>query len=96
VERSGRYKGHGWRRLMLSSGLWHYKPGVTGARIVAPDGRSCYVKVPQLLGTSWDTWERGQWKRTSDGMITPSDVRRYIEVSVSTPSDVSPSGRKAP
>lgn len=32
----------------------------------------------KLLGVTPDVFERGQWKKTSDGMITPRAIRDFI------------------
>jgi hypothetical protein len=45
----------------------------------ATTGRRIVVSYQDLTGRSIDSIERGQWKKTSDGMVTPADVRAYIE-----------------
>jgi hypothetical protein len=37
------------------------------------------VKLSAITGTTPDTIERGRWKKSSDGMVLPSQIRRYIE-----------------
>ena len=68
------------RKLQLESGCWRYCIGRSNAVLFPPDGsRKLVVPLNTLTGRSWHILERGQWKKTSDGMIGPGDVRRYLE-----------------
>lgn len=33
----------------------------------------------EVTGRSWDIIERGQWKKTTDGMVKPSDCKAFLE-----------------
>ncbi len=57
---------------------WRYQLGRGNAVIVLPDGKKVIVGYARLTDRSPDTIERGQYKGTSDGMVTPEHVRRYI------------------
>lgn len=67
------------RKLELASGTWRYKVGVSGAQIRGPGGESLNVSAHDLNGRTPGNLERGRDKKTTDGMVTPGDVRRYIE-----------------
>ena len=67
------------RKLELPSGTWHYKIGVSSAQIRGPNGEDANVGAHEINGRTPDTLERGRHKKTTDGMVTPGDVRRYIE-----------------
>ena len=66
------------RKINVDGAVWEYRIGKGAAVLVAPDGKKAVVGLDKLTGRSWDTLERGQWKRTSDGMVTPKDVAAYI------------------
>jgi hypothetical protein len=68
-----------FRRLVLPSGEWGWFHGRSHSVLRAPDGKRTVVDDSTLTGRSWNTLERGHWKRTSDGTISPSDVKAYIE-----------------
>lgn len=37
------------------------------------------VSISDVTGRTLDAVERGRWKKTSDGMVTPRQVAKYIE-----------------
>lgn len=57
---------------------WEVTIGKSNTKIRSPKNKSTIVDHSKLTGKPWSTIERGQWKRTSDGMITPKDVETYI------------------
>ncbi len=72
------------RRLVLGAETFYYQ--VTQGHVtlfLASKGPSIawdkWVLSPvEVTGRSWNVLERGQWKKTSDGMITPADLRRFL------------------
>lgn len=68
----------GSKKLTLNSGEWVYFVGC-GRVEIRNETTKVLVDSHVILGVTQDVFERGQWKRTSDGMIKPSDVKRYIE-----------------
>lgn len=58
--------------------VWLYRLGRGNAVITSPQGKKTRVRYETLTGRSPNTLERGQWKKTSDGMICPSHVKSYI------------------
>lgn len=76
----------GVRRLVLASGTWHFRVTGQSAILFSPERDrkgdpydKWVVDLSTLTGRDWNTLERGQWKRTSDGMVTPGVVREFIE-----------------
>lgn len=67
------------RKLELASGTWHYKIGLCAAQIRGPGGETVNVGAHEINGRTPDNLERGRHKKTTDGMVTPGDVRRHIE-----------------
>lgn len=66
------------RRLYIHGRPWWYKVGRTYAVIWNPVGRKHAVELDALRGLTHDLIDRGRWKKTTDGMIRPSHVERYI------------------
>jgi hypothetical protein len=73
-----RRKMKGEREARVGDETWGFRMGRQNVVIVTPDGRKSFVDFVTLTGRSWGTLERGQWKGTSDGMVTPEHVKRYI------------------
>lgn len=44
----------------------------------SPRGKKTRTLISKVLGRSHEEIERGQHKRTSDGMLKPEQVREYI------------------
>lgn len=70
------------RKIALASGEWSYVIGTCNVRIEAPNGKVTVERVWNVKGVTPDVLERGRWKKTSDGKVTPADVRRYIETNI--------------
>ncbi len=68
-----------WRKIHLDNEVWEYQIGRTNVVIKSPASKKIVVGFCKLTGRSWDIIERGQWKKTTDGMVTPKDVRIYIQ-----------------
>lgn len=59
---------------------WNYKIGRGNIVISNPiTTKKHLVGLSTLTGRASDVVERGRWKKTSDGMIKPSDVKKFIE-----------------
>lgn len=67
-----------YRKLIVDGEAWSYYVGGTYTVLRAPDGKKKVVSSSTVTGRSPDTFDRGQWKKTSDGMVRPSDVVAYI------------------
>ena len=74
-----RFKKRG-RTILVGEVIWRFKVGKQSVIAYSEHGERlcehCYV----LKGLhSPDIYDRGQWKKTSDGMITPKDVHTWIK-----------------
>ena len=67
------------RKLKLPNGEYEYYIGSGSAVIKAPSGIKKVVSLSDIKGLTPDDIERGRWKKNSDGMIRPGEVRKYIE-----------------
>ena len=68
----------GERTVTVDGKTWGYRVGVGNTVIVAPDGKKTIVKNHVLAGTTPSMFERGQYKHTRDGMVTPGHLYGYI------------------
>ena len=68
-----------YRTMVVNGETWRYRIGKNYCNICAPNGKSFSVDLSRLTGRDWDTLERGQYKRTQDGMVYPSHIRDYID-----------------
>lgn len=66
------------RRIHIEGRVWEYSIGRGSAVIKSPDGKRSDVRLAAIKGGTPNDFERGQWKRTSDGMVTPSEVKVWI------------------
>jgi len=68
------------RKLHIGNEVWTYKMGHRHVVIRHPDGlKSSIANKSQVTGLSWDTIERGEWKRTSDAHVYPRQIKKWIE-----------------
>ncbi len=64
----------GWRTIEVGGRSWRYRFGRGNVVIRSADGKSTVVRYEDLTGRSNDVIERGQWKKTIDGMVKPGHV----------------------
>lgn len=74
----------GDRTLRIGAEVFKFRIGKKHVVIKPPEGYlqkgdRMVVDFSTLTGEPWHVIERGQSKRTSDGMITPGKIRAYIE-----------------
>ena len=68
------------RHLEAAGRTWGYVVGSWSVRITSPrTGKSVVVDVAAITGRSPSDFERGRYKRTSDGMVKPGHIKGYIE-----------------
>jgi hypothetical protein len=68
----------GARALDVDGQQWWFRVGHGAIEIWPPDGTKHVTDMCKVTGRDWDTIERGQWKKTEDGMVKPGHVRGYI------------------
>lgn len=58
--------------------IWKYRIG--RQNVVAFCGNEKKVeKIWKIKGVSPETFERGQWKKTSDGMLFPKEIAEWLK-----------------
>lgn len=70
-----------WRKIEVDGIVWEYRMGTGNAVIRSTKITPVFkfiVNYSTLTGRSWDIIERGQRKKTSDGMVTPKHIADYI------------------
>jgi hypothetical protein len=65
------------RKIVVGTQTYTWKFGRSGTLDVRCDGMS-FLREPvtEVLGITWDDFERGQWRRYLS--VTPADVKRRI------------------
>lgn len=74
------------RKVHILGKVWQYQIGRTAVVIQFPPPnqiRKFTVEASLVAERKPEDLERGKWKKSSDGMIKPSDVKRYIEKNLS-------------
>lgn len=68
-----------WRKIAVDGKTYRWRCG--GSVLVQDENgkRVACVSAAKAKGLTEDAFERGKWKQTKDGMITPHDVARLIE-----------------
>ena len=67
------------RTLNLDGSLWKWKIGKGGSVvIISPKGVKIVTKAWKIKGVFPETWDRGQYKKTRDGALTPKEVAGFI------------------
>ena len=72
------------RKLIVHEETWWWVCS-GGVYIWAPDGARFWISGDTVKGVPHGTFERGCHKRTTDGMLRPSEVERYIRDHLSPP-----------
>ena len=67
------------RLLTVAGTKWRWRCGRGGNVIAYSErGERRCAGAWAIRGMDPDTFDRGQWKRTSDGMVRPSDVAKWL------------------
>lgn len=67
------------RKIVIGNKEWRWKIGTTGTTVIRSENGDKYiVDGGDLKGLESDTFFRGKYKRTTDGMITPKDIEQFI------------------
>lgn len=73
-------KAHKGRQITVYGEQYFYSVGKDYLVLLMPhDGTKRIIGLDEITHRSPDTIERGRWKKTSDGMVTPRDVVNYIK-----------------
>lgn len=69
-----------FRKIKIRNMDWEWKVGKDSAVIKFPDGKNTIVPLEKIHPSkSVYVIERGRYKKTSDGMITPRMISQFIE-----------------
>ena len=68
-----------YRTINIEGLFWLYKIGRTTIDIRGPNGQKFTPTCAEVKGLDLHFFERGRHKGTSDGMIGPGDIRKFIE-----------------
>lgn len=67
-----------WRNIVVDGKHYRWR----GSRYVVVQGntgkRVASGHAPEIKGITWNDWERGGWKSSSDGMMRPGEVADFI------------------
>lgn len=67
------------RKVHIDNEIWEYDVGVAFALITSPQGKKAYARIATIKGITPESFEKGRHKRSSDGSLTPSEIKSYIE-----------------
>jgi hypothetical protein len=64
--------------------VWLYRVGRGGGvALYGPRDERVHTRAWAIKGQWPSDFERGQWKKTSDGMLEPRHVKQFIEIGLS-------------
>lgn len=70
-----------WRKIVVNDKTYRWTgsgnvviQNAEGKRVSPP-----FLPAAEIKGITYDQYERGQHKRTTDGMLTPRDISTYIK-----------------
>lgn len=66
------------RQITVDGQQYRVRVGHSFTRLTTERATSRYIPNHVILGLTPADFERGQWKKTSDGMVIPSMLRKYI------------------
>lgn len=71
---------HGGRKIVVDGVTYEYRVG-RGNTTIRWENGNAFGKPgnAMLVGVSYDVYERGQHKRTSDGAVTPKHIASFIK-----------------
>ncbi len=69
------------RQIVVGGQKYSYRVGRQNVVIHDADGDRNVVPCHEILGLTPDTFDRGKWKGTSDGMVTPGKIAQWIAAS---------------
>lgn len=69
------FKNRKGRRIIVNGIEWVYKVGRQAIVAHSESGKRRFTWAHELK----PEFERGQWKRTSDGAITPRDIEAWLK-----------------
>ena len=65
------------RKIIVDGKVYEWRVGRNNI-VIRINGISTTIKACEVIGVTPSIYERGQYKMTQDGMVTPSLVAAYI------------------
>lgn len=86
------------RKLHINGKVYQYKVGKGGSNVTVkfPTSEKVTFDGHEITGRSGWTMEKGQYKGTSDGMITPGQIKTFLLRLLESPKAASDTGYKTP
>lgn len=68
------------RTIEVKGTTWNYRVGKGGGVVAhSDDGQRRFAHAWDIKGSTPDVFERGQHKKTTDGMVRPGELRRWLD-----------------
>lgn len=69
-----------YRKFIFEDKEYTYVVGSGSIKIISPSQTPYRVSLLTFKGFSnWEVFDKGQWKGTQDGMITPREIRNFLD-----------------
>lgn len=68
----------GWRNIIVDGTKYRWRGHSYVMVITESEEKFASATACQIKGITWSDWERGHWKKTPDGMMTPDHVAEFI------------------
>ena len=68
-----------WRNLTVGGKAWRYCVGKGGGIVARHGEERRFIQAWDIKGMTPDNYDKGQWKKTNDGMVLPSEVAAWLE-----------------
>ncbi len=65
-----------WRSIEVDGTTWRYRVGRQHVKFRGP--RTFFKSIAEVKGVGPGDVDRGKWKKTSDGMLRPSEIANYL------------------
>ena len=66
------------RKIMIDGVEWRWNCGRSMVTAYSEYGDKIVSPPEKIIGISPDTWERGHWKKTCDGMLSSKHIAKWI------------------
>lgn len=66
------------RRIVVAGTTWYWRVGRSNVVARNDAGEKRCERIWTIKGLTPHDFERGQWKRTSDGQLTPGEVAAWL------------------
>lgn len=67
------------RLINVGGVMWKWFCGRGGVVAFSEKGERKFEWASTIKGISPDAWDRGHWKKSGDGALTPGDVAKWLK-----------------